>query len=99
MNAKPAAGAPAFTRIPQNAGVNGAINAGAKGVVGFAAAPTVPAATMDALTKAQEALTQAQAAVTAAQAAARGPETGFRGRGPAAPIPADFTTCRTCSCR
>lgn len=93
MNGAPAAGAPAFARIPQNAGVNGAINAGAKGVVGFTAAPTTPAAALDALAKAQDALAQAQAAVAAAQTAARGPVGGFpRGRGPAAPIPADFTT-------
>lgn len=93
MNATPAAGAPAFARVPQNAGVNGAINAGAKGAVGFAAAPTTPAAALDALAKAQEALAQAQAAVAAAQTAARGPVGGFpRGRGPVAPIPADITT-------
>ena len=93
MNTTPAAGAPRFARIPQNAGVNGAINAGAKGVVGYAPAPTTPAAALDALARAQEALTQAQAAVAAAQTAARGPDAGaFRGRGPAAPIPADFTS-------
>jgi hypothetical protein len=87
-----------FARVPQNAGINGAINAGAKGVVGFAAAPVANAA-IEALAKAQEALTQAQAAVTAAQAAARGNDGGFPGgrggfggRGGAAPIPADFTT-------
>jgi Zn-dependent M28 family amino/carboxypeptidase len=61
--------------------------------VGFAAAPTTPAAALDALAKAQDARAQAQAAVAAAQTAARGPVGGFpRGRGPAAPIPADFTT-------
>ena len=94
MNPTPAAGAARFARIPQNAGVNGAINAGARGAVGFVPAPPAPTAAMEALTKAQDALAQAQAAVTAAQAAARGPETGapFRGRGPSAPIPADFTT-------
>lgn len=96
MNAASAPGAGRFARVPQNAGINGAINAGAKGVVGFAAAPTTPAATIEALTKAQEALAQAQAAVTAAQNAARG-DGGFQGgrgggRGGAAPIPADFTT-------
>lgn len=95
MNATAPAGAPRFARIPQNAGINGAINAGANGVVGFAAAPVQSAAT-EALAKAQEALTQAQAAVTAAQTAAQGNAGGFPGfrpggRGPA-PIPADLTT-------
>jgi hypothetical protein len=96
MNAPAAAGTNRFARIPQNAGINGAINAGATGVVGFAAAP-VSNATTDALVKAQEALAQAQAAVTAAQAAARGTDGGFGagrggGRGGATPIPSDFTT-------
>lgn len=98
MNAT-SGGANRFARIPQNAGINGAINAGATGVVGFAAAPTTPSATTEALAKAQEALTQAQAAVTAAQNAARGNDGGFPagrggggGRGGATPIPSDFTT-------
>ena len=97
MNATSAAGAGRFARVPQNAGINGAINAGATGVVGFAAAPVQNAAT-EALAKAQEALAQAQAAVTAAQAAAGGNNSGFPGgrggfggRGPA-PIPSDLTT-------
>jgi len=98
MNATPAAGAPRFARIPQNAGINGAINAGANGVVGFAPAPPAPTAATEALAKAQEALTQAQAAVTAAQAAARGNDGGFAGRGGGGgrggptPIPSDLTT-------
>jgi Peptidase family M28 len=97
MNATPAAGAARFARIPQNAGVNGAINAGATGVVGFAAAPPAPSAATEALAKAQEALAQAQAAVTAAQAAARGNDGAFPagrggGRGGATPIPSDLTT-------
>ena len=97
MNATPAAGAGRFARIPQNAGVNGAINAGATGVVGFAPAPPAPTAATEALAKAQEALAQAQAAVTAAQAAARGNDGGFPagrggGRGVATPIPSDLTT-------
>lgn len=96
MNASSAPGAGRFARIPQNAGVNGAINAGANGVVGFAAAPVQNAAT-EALVKAQEALAQAQAAVTAAQAAAGGNNGGFPGgrgggRGGPAPIPSDLTT-------
>ena len=96
MNALPA-GAGRFARIPQNAGVNGAINAGATGVVGFAPAPPAPTAATEALAKAQEALAQAQAAVTAAQAAARGNDGGFPagrggGRGAATPIPSDLTT-------
>ena len=97
MNATPTAGAGRFARIPQNAGVNGAINAGATGVVGFAPAPPAPTAATEALAKAQEALAQAQAAVTAAQAAARGNDGGFPGgrgggRGGATPIPSDLTT-------
>jgi hypothetical protein len=77
--------------------VNGAINAGATGVVGFAPAPPAPTAATEALVKAQEALAQAQAAVTAAQAAARGNDGGFPpgrggGRGGATPIPSDLTT-------
>lgn len=97
MNATATAGAGRFARIPQNAGVNGAIGAGATGAVGFVAAPPAPTAATAALAKAQEALTQAQAAVTAAQAAARGNDGGFRGgpgggRGGAAPIPSDLTT-------
>ena len=97
MNPPTTAGAGRFARVPQNAGINGAINAGATGVVGFAAAPVANAAT-EALAKAQEALTQAQAAVTAAQAATRGNDGGFAGRGGgggrggATPIPSDFTT-------
>ena len=97
MNAT-TAGANRFARIPQNAGINGAINAGATGVVGFAPAPPAPSATTEALVKAQEALAQAQAAVTAAQAAARGNDGGFPagrgggGRGGATPIPSDLTT-------
>ncbi len=79
MNATAPGGAGRGGRIPQNAGINGAIGAGATGVVGFAAAPAPPSATDDALTKAQEALTQAQAAVTAVQAAARGGGGGFAG--------------------
>ena len=95
MNAT-STGAGRFARIPQNAGVNGAINAGATGVVGFAPAPPAPTAATEALVKAQEALAQAQAAVTAAQAAARGNDGGFPagrgfGRG-ATPIPSDLTT-------
>lgn len=97
MNATATAGAGRFARIPQNAGVNGAIGAGATGAVGFAPAPPAPTAATEALAKAQEALTQAQAAVTAAQAAARGNDGGFPagrggGRGGAAPIPSDITT-------
>ena len=96
MNATAAAGAGRFARIPQNAGVNGAIGAGATGAVGFAAAPPAPSAATEALAKAQEALAQAQAAVTAAQAAARGNDGGFPagrgGRGGATPIPSDLTT-------
>lgn len=98
MNATTAAGAVRFARIPQNAGINGAINAGATGVVGFAPAPPAPNATTEALAKAQEALAQAQAALTAAQNAARGNDGGFAGRGGfggrggPAPIPSDFTT-------
>lgn len=97
MNAAAATGAGRFARIPQNAGVNGAISAGATGAVGFAPAPPAPTAAIEALAKAQEALTQAQAAVTAAQAAARGNDAAFRGgfgggRGGAAPIPSDLTT-------
>ena len=97
MNATTTAGAGRFARIPQNAGVNGAINAGATGVVGFAPAPPAPTAATEALAKAQEALAQAQAAVTAAQAAARGNDGGFPGgrgggRGGATPIPSDLTT-------
>lgn len=94
MNATSTPGAGRFARIPQNAGVNGAISAGATGAVGFAPAPTTTAAT-EALAKAQEALTQAQAAVTAAQAATRGNNGGFGrsgGRGAVTPIPSDFTT-------
>ncbi len=98
MNATSPAGAPAFRRIPQNAGINGAINAGATGVVGFAPAPPAPSVATEALAKAQEALAQAQAAVTAAQTAARGNAGGFQGgfggfggRGPT-PIPSDLTT-------
>ena len=97
MNAPSTAGAGRFARIPQNAGVNGAINAGATGAVGFAPAPPAPTATAEALAKAQAALAQAQAAVTAAQTAARGNDGGFPtgrggGRGGATPIPADLTT-------
>lgn len=97
MNATAAAGAGRFARIPQNAGVNGAIGAGATGAVGFVPAPPAPTAATAALAKAQEALTQAQTAVTAAQAAARGADGGFPagrggGRGGAAPIPSDLTT-------
>lgn len=96
MNATGTAGAGRFARIPQNAGINGAMNAGSTGVVGFAPAPPAPSATTEALVKAQEALTQAQAAVTAAQAAARGNDGGFAGRGfgrgGPAPIPSDLTT-------
>jgi hypothetical protein len=97
MNATTTPGAGRFARIPQNAGVNGAINAGATGVVGFAPAPPAPSAATEALAKAQEALAQAQAAVTAAQAAARGNDGGFPagrggGRGGATPIPSDLTT-------
>ena len=97
MNATPAAGAARFARIPQNAGINGAINIGATGVVGFAPAPPAPTAATEALAKAQEALAQAQTAVTAAQAAARGNDGGFAagrggGRGGPAPIPSDLTT-------
>lgn len=96
MNATAPGSAPRFARIPQNAGINGAINAGATGVVGFAPAPTTPSAAIEALAKAQEALAQAQAAVTAAQNAARGNAGGFPGgfggRGGPAPIPADLTT-------
>ena len=80
MNAAASPGGGRFARIPQNAGVNGAVSAGALGAVGFAAAPTNTAA-LDALAKAQEALTQAQAAVAAAQTAARGNDGGFGGRG------------------
>ena len=104
MNATPTAGAGRFARIPQNAGVNGAMNAGATGVVGFAPAPPAPTATTEALAKAQEALAQAQAAVTAAQTAARGNDGGFP---PAAVadvafrrrFPPTSQQCRTCSCR
>lgn len=98
MNATATAGAGRFARIPQNAGVNGAISAGATGAVGFAPAPPAPTAATEALAKAQEALAQAQAAVTAAQAAARGNDGGLAGRGGpggrggAAPIPSDLTT-------
>ncbi|HEX8030946.1 MAG TPA: M28 family peptidase [Vicinamibacterales bacterium] len=97
MNATPAAGTIRFARIPQNVGVNGAMNAGATGVVGFAPAPPPPTAATEALAKAQEALAQAQAAVTAAQAAARGNDGGFPGgrgggRGVSTPIPSDLTT-------
>lgn len=100
MNAPAAAGGGRGGRIPQNAGINGAIGAGAAGVVGFVAAPPPPTAADEALVKAQEALTAAQAAVTAAQAAARGGAGGFAGgrgaggggRGGATPIPADITT-------
>ena len=97
MNATATAGAGRFARIPQNAGVNGAISAGATGAVGFAPAPPAPSAATEALAKAQEALTQAQAAVTAAQAAARGNDGGFPagrggGRGGPTPIPSDLTT-------
>ena len=96
MNSTATAGAGRFARIPQNAGVNGAINAGATGALGFAPAPPAPSAATEALAKAQEALAQAQAAVTAAQAAARGNEGGFGGRGGgrggATPIPSDLTT-------
>lgn len=99
MNATSAGGAGRFARIPQNAGVNGAIGAGATGAVGFAPAPPAPTAATEALAKAQEALALAQAAVTAAQAAARGPDGGFPGRGGAGggrfgatPIPSDLTT-------
>ena len=98
MNATGAAGAGRFARIPQNAGVNGAISAGATGAAGFAPAPPAPTAATEALAKAQEALAQAQAAVTAAQAAARGNDGGFPGRGGpggrggATPIPSDLTT-------
>jgi len=96
MNATAAAGAGRFARIPQNAGVNGAIGAGATGAVGFAPAPPPPSAATEALAKAQEALTQAQAAVTAAQAAARGNDAGRGGPGGgrfgAAPIASDITT-------
>lgn len=96
MNASNAA-AGRFARVPQNAGINGAINAGATGVVGFAPAPPAPNAATEALAKAQEALAQAQAAVTAAQTAARGNDGGFAagrgfGRGGPAPIPSDLTT-------
>lgn len=99
MNPTATAGAGRFARIPQNAGVNGAIGAGATSAVGFAPAPPAPSAATEALAKAQEALAQAQAAVTAAQAAARGSADGFPGRGGAAggrfgaaPIPSDLTT-------
>jgi Peptidase family M28 len=97
MNATAATGAGRFARIPQNAGVNGAFGAGATGAVGFAPAPTTPAAAMEALAKAQDALAQAQAAVAAAQAAARGADGGFPGgrgggRPGATPIPSDITT-------
>jgi hypothetical protein len=97
MNLTATAGAGRFARIPQNAGVSGAIGAGATGAVGFAPAPPPPTAATEALAKAQEALTQAQAAVTAAQAAARGNDGGFRGgfgggRGGTTPIPSDLTT-------
>ncbi len=100
MNAT-APGAGRGGRIPQTAGIAGAINAGATAVVGFAAAPPPPSAADDALVKAQEALTAAQAAVTAAQAAARGGAGGIGGgrgagaggggRGAALPA-ADITT-------
>ena len=97
MNATAATGAGRFARIPQNAGVNGAFGAGATGAVGFAPAPTTPAAAMEALARAQDALAQAQAAVAAAQAAARGADGGFPGgrgggRPGATPIPSDLTT-------
>ena len=96
MNPTATAGAARFARIPQNAGVNGAIGAGATGAVGFAPAPPPPSAATEALAKAQEALTQAQAAVTAAQTAARGNDAGRGGFGGGrfgpAPIPADITT-------
>jgi hypothetical protein len=95
MNATATPGGGRFARIPQNAGVNGAVSAGALGAAGFAPAPTNTAA-IDALTKAQEALTQAQAAVAAAQTAARGNDGGFGGRGGGrggpTPIASDFTT-------
>lgn len=97
MNATATAGANRFARVPQNAGVNGALGAGATGAVGFAPAPPAPTAAIEALAKAQEALTLAQAAVTAAQAAARGAAGGFPGgrgggRGGATPIPSDITS-------
>ena len=101
MNATAPGGAGRGGRIPQNAGINGAINAGATGVVGFAPAPAPPSAADEALVKAQEALTAATAALTAAQAAARGGAggrggAGFAGggggRGGAQPIPADITS-------
>lgn len=79
MNPPAAAGGGRGGRIPQNAGINGAINAGATGVVGFAAAPAPPSAADEALVKAQEALTAATAALTAAQNAARGGAAGFGG--------------------
>lgn len=99
MNPTAPGGAGRGGRVPQNAGPNGAINAGATGVLGFAPAPPPPTAADEALAKAQEALTQAQAAVTAAQAAARGAaggRAGFPGgaggRGGAPAIPADITS-------
>jgi hypothetical protein len=84
-------------RIPLTAGIQGAIGAGATGVVGFAPAPPAPTAADDALAKAQEALTAAQAAVTAAQNAARGGRgggfAGGRGGGRGAALPAaDITS-------
>jgi len=45
MNPTATAGAARFARIPQNAGVNGAIGAGAVGVVGFTPAPPAPITT------------------------------------------------------
>ncbi len=100
MNPAPAAGAGRGGRIPQNAGVNGAIGAGAKGAVGFAAAPPPPTAAEEALMKAQDALAQATAAVNQAEAATRGGARGFGGgfaggrggRGGAPTVPADVTT-------
>ena len=100
MNPAPSAGAGRGGRAPQNAGIAGAINAGAKGVVGFAAAPAPPTAAEEALVKAQEALAQATTAVNQAQAAARSGAGGFGGgfaggrggRGGAATVPSDITT-------
>jgi hypothetical protein len=93
-----AGGAGRGGRLPANAGVAGAINAGATGVVGFAAAPPPPSAADEALVKAQEALAAATAAVNQAQAAARGGRAGgpagfpAGGRGGAATVPADITS-------
>lgn len=94
-----ASGAGRGGRVPQNAGANGAINAGAKGVLGFAAAPPAQTPADEALVKALEALTQAQQAVAQAQAQLRGGRAGLPGaagfgggRGGAPTIPADITS-------